>query len=504
MRQTSALSDKAAPQFLLEADEPPLSRPLPGLVYAAAPVKNEIAPQGNTKQWSLRGRLMIIALAATLTAWLAGGAAMYMAADEENDRLFDARLQDLARTVISFAEHEILEIQNDGRKDKVHQETDATLGSRYQYQIWDKKGNLLLRSHNASESRPISPLTQLGFGNHRWEMKDYRTYSMVGPLGQFRIQVAESIEERSTVVGTLSGYFIFFLLASVVLVSFMAWMLLRSAMRSIDESADQLLSRTPDDLTKVDVHNPPAELVPMIRSINNLFARIEHTLSQERGFTATAAHELRTPLAALRLQAQVAARARTTEQRNEALNALLESVDRASHLLDQLLALAKLDDLQVQQSSAKPINMPRLFEQLMLDIGPPAAAKDVRFKTAFNARYINGIESAVSMMLRNLIGNAVRYTPNGGSIKIATDEVTTGVLLTIDDSGPGIASEERERVFERFYRLKNGRAVSADGVGLGLTIVRSVALAHGAIISLNDSPLGGLQVAVKFPHAPDH
>jgi signal transduction histidine kinase len=445
---------------------------------------------------------MIIALLAVLMAWLAGGTAMYFAADEENDRMFDARLQDLARTVISFAEHEILEIQNDGRTDRVHQETEATLGSRYQYQIWDKKGELLLRSHNASDTRPIAPLEQLGFGNRRWEMKEYRTFSMVGPLGQFRIQAAESLEERATVVGPLSGYFMVFFLVSVALVCLMAWLMMRSAMRAIDESAVQLLRRTPDDLTQVQIDNPPAELVPMIASINSLFERIEHTLSQERGFTATAAHELRTPLAALRLQAQVAARAKTAEQRDTALGALMECVDRASHLLDQLLALAKLDDFRVQHAQTKPIDMHRLFSHLMQDIGPAAADKDIRFKTQLDARYIQGIESAVSMMLRNIIGNAVKYTPKSGSILIATRLVNDNVLLTVDDSGPGIEPEERERVFERFYRLKNSRT-AVDGVGLGLTIVRSVALAHDATISLNDSPLGGLQVAVSFPPATD-
>jgi signal transduction histidine kinase len=383
----------------------------------------------------------------------------------------------------------------------VHRETEGTEGSRYQYQIWDKKGKLLLRSHNASDARAIAPLSQLGYGNHRWEMKDYRTYSMVGPLGQFRIQVAENMQERSTVVGTLSGYFIVFLLASVALVSLMAWLLLRSAMRSIDESAAQLLSRTPDDLTKVNIKNPPAELVPMIASINKLLARIEHTLSQERGFTATAAHELRTPLAALRLQAQVASRAKNEHDRNQALTALMECVDRASYLLDQLLALARLDDLLTKPSQLKPIAVQRLFDQMMLDIGPQAALKDIRFRTQFVAPNIHAIESALSMLLRNLISNAVRYTPKGGSIMVSTAEVPEGVTVTVEDSGPGIAREERERVFERFYRLKHGRTTSADGVGLGLTIVRSVTLAHKATISLNDSPLGGLQVSITFPRA---
>jgi signal transduction histidine kinase len=459
-------TEVAAPALeaaLPETHEPP-SEPL-GTAY----------PQPSTpaSHWSLHGRLMLIAIIAVLMAWFAGGTAMYIAADEESDRLFDDRLQGLAKTVISFAEHEIIEIQNEGRADRTHMETQTTLGSRYQYQIWDKKGKLLLRSFSASQTRPIAPFSQEGYGNGRWEMKDYRTYTLMGPLGQFRIQVAESLEERSAVVGTLSGYFIIFLVASVAIVSFMAWMLLRSAMKAIDHSAKQLLSRTPNDLSQVTVDNPPAELAPMIGSINSLFARIEQTLSRERGFTATAAHELRTPLAALRLQAQVATRAKEPAERDAALKALMACVDRSSHLLDHL----------------------------MLDMGPTAAEKELRFKTQFDATHIYGIEAAVTMLLRNIISNSIKYTPDSGSIYVSTSLKDGCTQLCVDDSGPGIALQDRERVLEPFYRLDHGRSQSADGVGLGLAIVKAVAQAHRAPISLETSHLGGLRIVLRFPLA---
>jgi signal transduction histidine kinase len=487
-------TEVAAPALeaaLPETHEPP-SEPL-GTAY----------PQPSTpaSHWSLHGRLMLIAIIAVLMAWFAGGTAMYIAADEESDRLFDDRLQGLAKTVISFAEHEIIEIQNEGRADRTHMETQTTLGSRYQYQIWDKKGKLLLRSFSASQTRPIAPFSQEGYGNGRWEMKDYRTYTLMGPLGQFRIQVAENLEERSAVVGTLSGYFIIFLVASVAIVSFMAWMLLRSAMKAIDHSAKQLLSRTPNDLSQVTVDNPPAELAPMIGSINSLFARIEQTLSRERGFTATAAHELRTPLAALRLQAQVATRAKEPAERDAALKALMACVDRSSHLLDQLLALAKLDDLREESASMGPIEIQRLFDHLMLDMGPTAAEKELRFKTQFDATHIYGIEAAVTMLLRNIISNSIKYTPDSGSIYVSTSLKDGCTQLCVDDSGPGIALQDRERVLEPFYRLDHGRSQSADGVGLGLAIVKAVAQAHRAPISLETSHLGGLRIVLRFPLA---
>jgi signal transduction histidine kinase len=308
--------------------------------------------RNRTREWSLRTRLLVIAALASLATLVVGGAVMYWAAQREDGQLLDSRLEDLARTVLSFSEHEITEILGDGRSELMHVETAATLGSRYRYQIWTRHGTLLLRSYKASPAVPMAPLSRPGFSTVRLDEGDFRVFAMEGNGGEMVIQVAEGLDQRESAIGVVSLYFIAFLLLPFALIFGVTWWLLRRSLRSIDTSAAQLSQRSPIDLTPLVAEDPPTELKPMIRSINVLFERINRTLSLERGFTAVAAHELRTPLAGLRAQAQVATLARTPEELATALNSVMSSVDRASHLLDQLLDLARVEAAAAQPDAS--------------------------------------------------------------------------------------------------------------------------------------------------------
>lgn len=449
------------------------------------------------RDWSLRTRLLVIAAVASLATLVAGSGAMYWAAQREDDRMLDSRLEDLARTVLSFAEHEITEILGEGRTELMHTETAATLGSRYRYQIWTRHGNMLLHSYKASATEPMMALRGIGFQTVSLEGEPFRVFAMEGNGGEMVIQVAESLAERESAVGIVSLYFIGFLLLPVVVIFVLTWWLLRRSLHSIDTSAAQLSQRSPIDLTPVVTENPPRELKPMIQSINSLFERINRTLSLERGFTAVAAHELRTPLAGLRAQAQVAALARTPEELAEALASVMSSVDRASHLLDQLLDLARVEAAAHDAPSLRQsVDVAKIYEGVALDLARLVERRGLQLETDFMERRIVAMELGVLLLLRNLVGNAIRYTPAGGQIRVHTRREGDGVTLTVDDSGPGIPPESREQVFERFDRLG---ASGDEGVGLGMSIVQSVVTAHKAMIHLLESPLGGLRVQVHFP-----
>lgn len=449
------------------------------------------------KDWSLRTRLLVIAALASLTTLLAGGGAMYWAAQHEDQRLLDSRLEDLARTVLSFAEHEITEILGEGRTELMHTETAATLGSRYRYQIWTRHGSMLLHSYKASPSVPMMPLRNLGFGTVAIEGDDFRVFSMEGNGGEMVIQVAECLDERESAIGIVSLYFIGFLLLPFGIVFAVTWWLLRRSLRSIDASAAQLSQRSPIDLTPVVAENPPVELKPMITSINALFERINKTLSLERGFTAVAAHELRTPLAGLRAHAQIAATARSPEELAESLAAVMVGVDRAAHLLDQLLDLARMESVASDTDRLRQsVDIARVYESVVSDLGSLASRRGLRIESDFMEERIVAMELGMLLLLRNLLGNAIRYTPAGGRVNVSTRREGTAITLTVDDSGPGIPPESRERVFERFDRLG---AIGDEGVGLGMSIVQSVVVAHQAMIRLLESPLGGLRVQVHFP-----
>lgn len=449
------------------------------------------------RDWSLRGRLLLIAGFACIATLVAGSGAMYWAAQREDARLLDARLEDLARTVLSFAEHEIAEILGDGRTEMMHVETAATMGSRYRYQIMTRHGTIVLHSFKASSTVPMAPLSTQGFVTTKLDGEEFRVFAMEGNGGEMLIQVAECLDERESPFGTVSVLFLSFLVLPFGLIFLVTWWLLRRSLRSIDASAAQLSQRSPIDLTPVCAENPPLELKPMIGAINALFERIDRTLSLERGFTSVAAHELRTPLAGLRAQAQIAATAQSKEELAESLAAVMAGVDRAAHLLDQLLDLARMESMAGEAAGhSKPVDLPLVYQGVMSDLGALAASRDLHLDTRFEAPKVRAMEVGLVLLLRNLLGNAIRYTPEGGTVQVRTVQEADRVTLTIDDSGPGIPPAWRQRAFERFERLG---ATDDKGVGLGMAIVHTVVVAHRAVIRLLDSPLGGLRVQVHFP-----
>lgn len=447
------------------------------------------------RRWSLHRRLIALAAAGSVLAWIAGGVAVFWAAEENSARLFDERLRDVARMVLQFASHEIDEIRASGGG-TVHEETSLTLGSRYQYQIWSTDGHLLLQSYNAPGDRSIAPLDQSGYGDALTDGQPQRTFAARIVEGNTIIQVAEFTSHRRDFHATTGGYFLPFLLTSLAALLTLNWWIIQRAMRPIEDSAAQLVQRSPNDLEPVRVDNPPEELSPLLRSINTLFQRFARTLSAERSFTASAAHELRTPLAAMRAQAQVALRARDASESGDALRALIGGVDRASRSIEQLLTLARLDSKEGERALPGPVDLPDLVSDIVADMKPLIEDRHVRVEMRLEECVVRGHVFGIEPMVRNLIDNATRYCGDGGRVVISTAIENDRGVLVVDDSGPGIPSNERARVFERFYRL---RVDGPQGAGLGLSIVREVIDMLGARIELLDSPLGGLRVRVEVP-----
>jgi len=456
----------------------------------------------STKPWSLRRRLLTIAGMASLATLLAGGIAMFWAAKVEDEKLLDARLADLGRTVLSFSEHEIGEILADGRIEMIHLETATTLGERYHYQIWSTDaGKLLLRSHKASGTHPMVPLDVTGFRTVNVDNQEFRVFALRGGTGQMVIQVAERLHERESAIGIVSFYFLLFLVIPFAAIGAVTWWQLNRSLRSINGSARQLSQRSPIDLAPLKGDNPPQELRPMIDAINGLFGRIEAALSLERGFTAVAAHELRSPLAGLRAQAQLAATARSAQERDEALAAVMQGVDRSAQLLNQLLDLARIDShANTLGPHRTQVDFERVIGHVRANLARDIERRRAQLVVRLDAPRVLAVEWGLSLLMSNLLSNAVHYAPVGSRIEVSTAREGDTVVLTVDDAGPGIPPSQRQRAFDRFERL--GRQ-DTEGVGLGLSIVRSVVESHGATIHLLDSPLGGLRVQVRFASPAD-
>ena len=447
--------------------------------------------------WSLRGRLLFIAIFALIASLLFGGLAMYWAASIEENQMLDAQLEHLGATVLSFVEEELS--AHDAADPSRHLElkTRPTAALLYRYQVWSRTGALLLRSHEAPADLPLMPLTRFGFDTLQIKGEEYRTFSLPTRNKEYVIQVAENIGERWAQTALITFYYVGFLLIPFGLVFGVTWWMLRGALRSIDVLADQLRHRNPLDLTRVQVEQPPREILPILKAVDTLFARVGHALSVERRFTSVAAHEMRTPLAGLRAHAQLATCADTPEELQDSLKSVMQGVDRASHLLDQLLDLARIEGLADDGAvPLEPVALGEVYLELMRELGPRAAKKNISLVTHFAAEHLNGHAFAVSLLLRNLVVNAMHYTPENGRVEVGSARNGDVLELWVDDSGRGIPAAERERAFERFNRLGQTKI---EGVGLGLSIVLSVVELHHAAIRLLDSPLGGLRAQVSFP-----
>lgn len=271
------------------------------------------------------------------------------------------------------------------------------------------------------------------------------------------------------------------------------WFATWRGLKPLDEVAAELGRRAPEHLDPVALASAPQEVRPLLESLNALFARVDRALQNERAFTADAAHELRTPLAAIALQAQVAARARDATERDHALEQLTASARRASHLVEQLLTLARLDPAAGMPQTELQLDV--LAAEVCADQGAAALEKNITLELeAPQPVVIHGNEAMLRALLRNLIDNAVRYTPANGKISVGV----TAKSLTVSDSGPGIPAAQREAALRRLHRLA-GQEI--EGSGLGLSIVARIAELHGASLELADG-IGnpGLTVRVGFPN----
>lgn len=244
----------------------------------------------------------------------------------------------------------------------------------------------------------------------------------------------------------------------------------------------------------------PTELRALADSVNSALARVEQASAAESRFCSSAAHELRTPLAGIKIQVQAAKYARSDVDRQVALDRAIHAVDQATHMVDQLLTLSRIDGLAALKTSAARLELATVAAQVLEDLRPIADRRGQHIEDQLAPAQIEGLEFGIGMLMRNLIDNALRYGPSPGTVRVTTrSEVGGGSLLVVEDAGPGIAPEDHERVFRRFERI----ATDDRGCGIGLSIVQSVVELHRARVELGRSDLGGLRVAVWFPAVRD-
>jgi two-component system OmpR family sensor kinase len=270
-----------------------------------------------------------------------------------------------------------------------------------------------------------------------------------------------------------------------------------SGLAPLEAMSKAVAKRRPNALEPLAERKLPDELQPLARNLNELLARLDAALASQRRFTADAAHELRTPLAALTLQLDLARRATNPHDVAVALDDLESGVARASHVVEQLMTLARVEpEAMAQQRTA--CDLVAIAKDAIVARAALAADKGIDLGLArATPAIVTGDPTSLGILLSNLLDNALRYTPRGGRIDVTIDADASGATLSVADTGPGIPVEARERVFDRFYR---GDDVATPGSGLGLSIVKRIVDAHGASIELGDGAEGsGLVVRVRFP-----
>lgn len=449
-----------------------------------------------TRWFSLRRRLLGLLLTGVTLGWAAALALSYQDAHHEIDEIFDANLVQVAQLLLALAS------EYDDDDDIAHLPGDF---HKYQkkvlFQLWNEDGYLLLRSRHA----PRDPLTnQTGFSESQdREGRRWRYFSQWDEEQDLRAVVAEDHEVRQELAGDIARRLLVPALLGLPLLAGWIWFAIRQGLASVAAIAAQVAQREPQNLLPITPSAAPTELRPLLVSLNQLLGRIEQALDSERRFTADAAHELRTPLAALAIQAQVATRARDAAERDHALALITTSSRRAGHLVEQLLTLARLDP--TAPLTTVPVHMDALAAEVCADQAGTALARDIRLELEDGSdQVVAGNTELLRTLLRNLVDNALRYTPPGGQVLVAIDQERDRVRLSVRDSGPGIPADQRALALKRFHRLA-GQAI--EGSGLGLSIVARIADLHGARLELGDGLGGesgspGLGVSISFLHDP--
>lgn len=441
-----------------------------------------------TVWFSLRRRLLGLLLGGVAAAWLATMVFSYIDAHHEVDELFDAQLGQAAQTLLALASHD--------EGDDIEDLGDVThkYQRRLRFQIWREDGKLLLRSKNA----PDTPLTTTaGFSETRDVDGHWRHFSQWNDGHSLQVQVSENHHVRDELIGHIAWRLLFPALFGLPLIGLWVWLATRQGLSSLDGIARQIASRAPQQLQALTPASAPEEIRPMLEALNGLFQRVDTALEAERRFTADAAHELRTPLAALQAQLQVAQRARDSDERDRSLQQLQNGLTRASHLVDQMLQLARLDP-ESGLPDPQPVDLAAQAEAVCADLGPAILGKNIDFDLdAGPGCTVIGQTEWLRVLIRNLVDNAVRYTPEGGRVRVALADSDGRCELTVSDSGPGIPAAERESVLRRFHRLDQG---GQPGSGLGLAIVARIAELHGARLELAETENGcGLKATVRWP-----
>ncbi|RYF32638.1 MAG: HAMP domain-containing protein [Comamonadaceae bacterium] len=436
---------------------------------------------------SLRARLLWFLLAAIVLAAGVQAAVAYRTVLKEADEIFDYHMQQMALSL---------------RAGLPPSAAVGGLGSGEQnfdfvVQVWTTDG---VRIFESAENAALPQIAVLGFADVRARGTTYRVFSV--QTRGLVIQVAQDLAVRQRMAGALALRTVGPVALMAPLLMLVVWWVVSRSLAPVARVRQQVAEREANELSPVSEEDLPDEVRPLVHELNLLFDRVRRAFDAQTHFVADAAHELRSPLTALKLQVQGLQRAPDEATRDVAIGRLASGIDRATRLVEQMLALARHEASAAAGTPPVPVDLGEVARLAVSDAVAHAQARriDIGLVHADQAAVVQGQPEALRMLLRNLLDNAVKYTPEGGRVDIGIARAADGAVeLRVDDSGPGLPEAERERVLDRFYRSVDPQAQGVAGSGLGLAIVKSIADLHGASVTLSESStLGGLRATVRF------
>ncbi|CAD5374359.1 Histidine kinase [Rubrivivax sp. A210] len=439
---------------------------------------------------SLQRRLLALVLGVVTLVWAGTAVLTWTDVSHELDELLDSHLAQAAALLVV---QQVQEFEGEEDDRGVDAPTLHRYAPKVAFQVFHE-GRLVLRSSNAPPERMAT--LQEGFRTAAIAGVSWRVFAARGADRDVQVYVGEQTRSRADILWAALGSMLWPMALALPLLALAAGWAIHQGVAPLRRLARALAERQPQSLQPLALPQAPSEMQPVLDALNALFERIGQLLDAERRFTADAAHELRTPIAAIRTQAQVALGEAEPGARRHALLATLEGCDRATRLVEQMLTLARLE-----AASAPPgqvVDLAALARRVMADLAPRALAQGQALELdADTPCPVAGDETLLAVLLRNLLDNAIRYCPAGATIHAAVARTGNGVELLVEDSGPGLADADQARLGQRFFRVPGS---AASGSGLGWSIVYRIAAVHGLALTVGRSvTLGGLAVRVQAP-----
>ena len=451
-----------------------------------------------TRPVSLRRRLLLWVILTTLAAVSLAAAMGYRQALDDVQELIDGLMAETAQLILT----QISDNHADGlprRMKTLHSHEPRRSDLPLEFQVGLADGTVLSRTENA----PDTPLTatpgyaEIDVGGEGW-----RTLTVESANRAYLVQLSLPSDIRDHEALEIASRMLLPFGLMLPLMIGLIYFSVRRGLKPLDDLANGVAARSPENLAALEAGAAPAEAQPLVGALNRLLARVSEALDNERRFTADAAHELRTPLAALKIHAQVAMAGEMPAQTRAALEKMQQGVDRTTRLVEQLLRLARLDPLE-HVAAPQSVDL-AVLAAIAVDEAASAArsgSQSLTVQADSSAGTVNGDPDLLGAALRNLIDNALRYTPPGGHVMVTAGRRDGKPQLAVTDDGPGVPAAELPHLAERFYR---GSDPGAEGSGLGLAIVHRIAELHGARLELENLPGGGFAARLQWPAGPEH